>query len=72
MDRKLFFIERVGRVFFYFFRVMVFNVMPHFLNIILKLSFSCLKGISDRLIRVSVGLEDQADLQADWSQALGR
>jgi len=28
-------------------------------------------GIADGLIRVSVGLEDQADLQADWSQALG-
>ncbi|HTP74471.1 MAG TPA: cystathionine gamma-synthase family protein [Burkholderiaceae bacterium] len=29
-------------------------------------------GIAEGLIRVSVGLEDQADLQADWSQALGR
>lgn len=27
-------------------------------------------GIAEGLIRVSVGLEDQADLQADWAQAL--
>lgn len=28
-------------------------------------------GIGDGLIRISVGLEDQGDLQADWAQALG-